>query len=714
MTTYNTGNPVGSSDPRDLYDNAENLDRAVNSEGTTFNDRTGKSRLTLKGMEQVFDGGQPAIDAYYNAAEAASLAESDADRAEAARDAAQLSAGVYADTASGLAATAEGDYFSVPSADNDAFLILYRHDPSPVATEVKRYPSVQGARLVANILGGDIEAIGDSSPITSWTTPSSDYVNTYIDPTSEEGYLGSVYFHVSLTSTPAYASIFVFEPLGGDDFSVKYHQRVEITDGYNNFSAPEDIPLFYLKKGSRVGVSVSEGAYNISSTVETTPAETRPFLMGEVKLGATVTIVQADGPRLRRPSLSYTLVHSDKVLKGADLQMELLASGSLVSRGEYVSRNRGKLSLKRDRFTGTTAPTGWAAGAWTVNDGLVAPSSPSNSTYAALDDSTNANYCVTHATWIVNDASTSKFGIYFPGNGLCEIDAAESVMRRTTGSFTELDDFGGGAVSIPPLVAGREYSLTARREGHDITLIWLDPVENQETRLDYPFVASSYGGLYGRPGVLYRAGAAQGVTCTGFEHSALFDNPRVIVFGDSNANGIASVGSYQTALPKSWRDSWVYLLDRYRSKGDVLNSSLGGLRATDTLDQINLDLDPFSPDFVVIALGSNDSDQQTWRTAMVALLDAARSRGAVPVVCTIPPREGRQAFINSANSDILGGYFGSDVRVIDIAKAVTVGGDRETYNPQYFKANDTVHLNLAGHRVVFGRLKHDAPYLLHD
>lgn len=64
-----------------------------------------------------------------------------ADRAETAADAAQLSAGVYPDTASGIAATTEGDYFSVPSAEDDEYLILYRHGASGSATEVKRYPS---------------------------------------------------------------------------------------------------------------------------------------------------------------------------------------------------------------------------------------------------------------------------------------------------------------------------------------------------------------------------------------------------------------------------------------------------------------------------------------------------------------------------------------------------------------------------------------------
>jgi hypothetical protein len=50
MTTYNTGNPLGSTDPRDLSDNSENLDAAVNSTDTTWTDRFGRSRVTLAGQ----------------------------------------------------------------------------------------------------------------------------------------------------------------------------------------------------------------------------------------------------------------------------------------------------------------------------------------------------------------------------------------------------------------------------------------------------------------------------------------------------------------------------------------------------------------------------------------------------------------------------------------------------------------------------------------
>src|SRR5690554_5298460 len=55
MTTYNTGNPIGSKDPRDLYDNAENLDEAVNTrQAESWDDRFGVARKTWWGMEQDF------------------------------------------------------------------------------------------------------------------------------------------------------------------------------------------------------------------------------------------------------------------------------------------------------------------------------------------------------------------------------------------------------------------------------------------------------------------------------------------------------------------------------------------------------------------------------------------------------------------------------------------------------------------------------------
>lgn len=59
MTTYNTGNEIGSADPRDLFDNSQNFDEFVNSViHKTFPDRLGRERLTWCGMVDRFNEAQ--------------------------------------------------------------------------------------------------------------------------------------------------------------------------------------------------------------------------------------------------------------------------------------------------------------------------------------------------------------------------------------------------------------------------------------------------------------------------------------------------------------------------------------------------------------------------------------------------------------------------------------------------------------------------------
>jgi hypothetical protein len=51
-TTYNTGNPIGSTSPKDLYDNASNLDDLLLGPSPSYPDRLGQRRQSWAGMEQ--------------------------------------------------------------------------------------------------------------------------------------------------------------------------------------------------------------------------------------------------------------------------------------------------------------------------------------------------------------------------------------------------------------------------------------------------------------------------------------------------------------------------------------------------------------------------------------------------------------------------------------------------------------------------------------
>lgn len=54
MTTYATNNPLGSTDPRDLYDNSQNFDSAINDiSQLTWVDRFGKQRRSWFGLESM-------------------------------------------------------------------------------------------------------------------------------------------------------------------------------------------------------------------------------------------------------------------------------------------------------------------------------------------------------------------------------------------------------------------------------------------------------------------------------------------------------------------------------------------------------------------------------------------------------------------------------------------------------------------------------------
>lgn len=75
MTTYNTGNPIGSANPKDLYDNSQNLDKAVNSQESTWEDRFGVVRPTLKSAVDPTGLVQEAVGAAERAEEAADIAE---------------------------------------------------------------------------------------------------------------------------------------------------------------------------------------------------------------------------------------------------------------------------------------------------------------------------------------------------------------------------------------------------------------------------------------------------------------------------------------------------------------------------------------------------------------------------------------------------------------------------------------------------------------
>lgn len=137
MTTYKTGNPIGSANPKDLHDNSQNLDKAVNSQESTWEDRLGVVRPTLKSAVDPTGLVQEAVGA--------------AERAEAAAAAASLAAGVYPDTntivngGDGFDPVPQGHFASVPSEELGGFLDLYKVEAGQ-AIYIDTYPNATAVK----------------------------------------------------------------------------------------------------------------------------------------------------------------------------------------------------------------------------------------------------------------------------------------------------------------------------------------------------------------------------------------------------------------------------------------------------------------------------------------------------------------------------------------------------------------------------------------
>jgi hypothetical protein len=86
MTIYATGNPVGSTNPKDLIDNAQNLDYLILGPALSYPDRNGVNRLSWAGIEASFAAAQAQRTSDFNSAQAQRAADFTAAQAQRAAD----------------------------------------------------------------------------------------------------------------------------------------------------------------------------------------------------------------------------------------------------------------------------------------------------------------------------------------------------------------------------------------------------------------------------------------------------------------------------------------------------------------------------------------------------------------------------------------------------------------------------------------------------
>lgn len=124
--------------------------------------------LVLEAQEAAEDASLSAAAAAVSADEAE---QSAADAAVSAAAAAAFDNGLYPDTTAGLAATAEGGYFSTPGDDDDTAIIIWR-EVGGVAVEIDRLPNVAAINAArdANRVAKQVAALDAMIHARDWPT----------------------------------------------------------------------------------------------------------------------------------------------------------------------------------------------------------------------------------------------------------------------------------------------------------------------------------------------------------------------------------------------------------------------------------------------------------------------------------------------------------------------------------------------------------------
>ncbi|WP_299316220.1 hypothetical protein [uncultured Halomonas sp.] len=120
--------------------------------------QTGEDRVAASGSAAAANSSAAAASGHADAAAASALQAGDAKtRAEAARDAAMLSAGTFPSVSAALAETADGEYFTVVEGQ---FLRLYLNDAGAAQPQF-HYPSAAALQVSEQSLRAEIQARPD-------------------------------------------------------------------------------------------------------------------------------------------------------------------------------------------------------------------------------------------------------------------------------------------------------------------------------------------------------------------------------------------------------------------------------------------------------------------------------------------------------------------------------------------------------------------------
>lgn len=367
-------------------------------------------------------------------------------------------------------------------------------------------------------------------------------------------------------------------------------------------------------------------------------------------------------------------------------------------------------TIQHASFLASSLPTGWVevGGFIPTRDGLQSPVKGGWHAYAYWDQ----------LIVLDEDMVSCKVEI----EDVKSIFAIARISSQTKGTVAEVDLASGklklysellAAGEVPaavvaqvdigfPVVAGREYQVVLQKISETYLLQFYDTVTQEGAAVSYLDTGKtpSSGKSWNAPGFIFRSG---NVRLLAYHFSSnLPKSPKVLVVGDSIADG----DTIRLSPNGGYKNRWAGLL----ATALAFNVSIlarGGETSTDVIRKLPLLVSLLeSPQYVLYAIGTNDSSFETWKKNYLAFKAVFEAKGAEVIPTTLFPRAGREVFCAKVTEDVVKG----EGRYLDFAKALTLNGNRITRDERWFLP-DKLHPSPEGHMKMFRQAKIDLPDL---
>lgn len=509
-----------------------------------------------------------------------------------------------------------------------------------------------------------------------------------LNPIEDDGVLRRIEFRASKSGSVKVKFLSLAENM------LTLENEVSLTThaGYNIYEANIDFAPFNVEKGWLVGYYSSPDNAKL------------PFIAGTGIGSYNIAGVDVTGTVNATTTASYNIAISVTV----EQTIEQLASkiDKLSVGGASASTEPSRLLLS-EIFEDSSAPPQFTNSGFTLGNGASFSGTGGLTNQLVWTKDSTLNTSKTRV-WFTPENTTPDLAIVRKHplavslGGIFRLDGANKKLimyAPWTQNTTSLPAIAKESTLTVPIIANRQYLLELERQtirNHILRITDTITGESQEVVNDYVDTRLFSIGS-GHVGVMAFGGS---FTINKIQYASNEPTkPRIAFYGDSFVEAATLI-----------LDGGVQLryADLVKSKlgGSAHINGRGGDKSDTLVNKLSTDFTTERADYVVLAIGTNDTVFDTWLTNIEKLIEAVEAKGSIPILMTLTKitSSDRTAFMTAVNNWILNsGYL-----YVDANLATTLNNDRQTQNTSLFKT-DGVHPNVDGHEVIYRRFLLDVP-----